>query len=59
MEKQCKIIFSHSIARKLIKAGCVLVDIKPSKTEENNSVFVFEVNDLFNIKMTEFSKSKV
>jgi len=59
MEKQCKLIFSHSIARKLIRAGCILVDIKPNKNEQNTSVFVFEINDLFNIKMNEFSKNKV
>ena len=42
MEKQYKIIFKPSLARKLLKDGNYVVDIKKSRDNENATVFVFE-----------------
>ncbi len=40
-----KLIFSPTVARKLLKRGNVIVDIKPKKGKENESVFIFECTD--------------
>lgn len=47
MEKQYKIIFKPSLARKLLKDGNYVVDIKKSRDNENATVFVFENTEKF------------
>ena len=44
--KNTKLIFAPDIARKLLKGGCVIVDIKANKENPNKTVFVFK-NDAF------------
>lgn len=43
-EKSCKIVRNPGVARKMLKMGCVMVDIKKDKEDEtgNKSVFVFK-----------------
>lgn len=52
---ETKLIFSPTVARKLLKLGYVIVDIKPKRENKNESVFIFENtenfrDDLKNIK---------
>ena len=47
MDKQYKIIFKPSLARKLLKDGNYVVDIKKSRDNENATVFVFENTEKF------------
>ena len=47
MEKQYKIIFKPSLARKLLKDGNYVVDIKKSRDNDNATVFVFENTEKF------------
>lgn len=42
-----KLIFSPMVARKLLKMGHVVVDIKPHRENENQSIFVFEDTEMF------------
>lgn len=44
MQKESIIIFSPALARKLIKMGFQIVDIKPDKINPIKSVFVFKRN---------------
>lgn len=58
-EKNSKIIFNPSTARKLLKTyNCHLIDIKPSKANPAASVFVFEKDDNFDKAMQEISAKK-
>ena len=43
-EKNCKIVRNAGCARRLLKMGCVIVDIKRDKEDETGkkSVFVFK-----------------
>lgn len=41
--KETIVIFSGNVARKLLKLGYTIVDIKPDKTNSLKSVFVFKV----------------
>lgn len=59
IEKNSKIIFNPSVARKLLKDyNAHLIDIKPSKTNKVASVFVFEKNEVFDKAMQEISVKK-
>lgn len=42
MEKESILIFNPKIARKLIKSGFILIDIKPHKENKDRTVFVFK-----------------
>lgn len=44
---ECKLVFSPIIARRLLKMGNVLIDIKPKKENVNESIFVFENTEKF------------
>lgn len=46
-EKECKIVSEPSIARKLLKDGFKIVDIKPKKGAARESIFVFGVEGNF------------
>lgn len=42
-----KLIFSPIVARKLLKMGHVIVDIKPNKNNKEMTVFIFENTEKF------------
>lgn len=45
--KNTKLIFAPDIARKLLKEGCTVVDIKANKENPNKTVFVFTNDEHF------------
>lgn len=51
MEKEYKLIFNAGTARSLLKAGCVMVDVKPDRsnkeTGKDKTVFVFKNDEHF------------
>lgn len=42
-----KVIISPVIARKLVQAGCLIVDIMPDRKNSSKSVFAFQVDEKF------------
>lgn len=42
-----KSIFTPYVARRLLKMGNPIIDIKPCKEERSKTIFVFEVTDKF------------
>lgn len=59
MEKKAITIFTASTARKLLKDGYKLVDIKPDKTDEDGkrTVFVFVNENNIMEKVKEYKES--
>jgi len=55
MEEKTKIIFKSYIARRLLKSGCRIVDIKPDKNDpdKKRTIFVFEDNEKFQKDLTD------
>lgn len=53
-----KCIINPTIARRLIKAGGKVVDIKPNRNRKGGTVFVFEVNDVLHAELTAVSAEK-
>ena len=46
-QKTCKIVSDASIARRLLKDGYRIIDIKPKRGHERESIFVFAVEGNF------------
>ncbi len=51
-----KSIFTPYVARRLLKMGNPIVDIKPCKEERSKTIFVFEVTDKFQSDLLVASK---
>ena len=45
--RKSRLIFDAKIARKLLKMGFVVIDIKPNRENTEKSIFVFENTDEF------------
>lgn len=50
-QKETKLVFNYGVTRKLLAAGCTMVDIKPDRTNEETGkervVHVFKNDALF------------
>ena len=47
LKKEYKLIFNAGCARRLLKAGCLIVDVKPDKENPVKTVFVFKRDEAF------------
>lgn len=52
MVKEYKEIFTPYVARRLLKMGNPIVDIKPDKYNREKTIFVFKITDKFKEDMT-------
>lgn len=59
-KKECKLVFNSGCARALLKAGCLIVDIKPDRsnkeTGKDKSVFVFKNDEHFQKEFERINK---
>jgi tellurite resistance protein len=49
--RKSRLIFDAKIARKLLKQGFVVIDIKPNRENTEKSIFVFENTEEFKIAL--------
>lgn len=42
---KCKVIYNPSIARQLLHKGNPIIDIKPNKSNNKETIFVFECTE--------------
>lgn len=47
MKKEYKEIFTPYVARRLLKMGNPIYDIKPRKEDRSKTIFVFEITEKF------------
>ncbi len=47
IKKEAKLIFNAGACRALLKAGCVIIDVKPDRENPIKSVFVFKNDEHF------------
>lgn len=52
---ECKSIFEPKIARRLLKMGNIIVDIKPDKKDNRRTIFMFELNDKLKEDLTKIT----
>jgi len=50
--RKSRLIFDAKIARKLLKQGFVVIDIKPNRENTDKSIFVFENTEEFKTALT-------
>ena len=53
---ETKSIFTPYVARRLLKMGNPIVDIKPCKEDRNKTIFVFAVTEKFKTDLVTASK---
>ena len=51
--RKSRLIFDAKIARKLLKQGFVVIDIKPNRENVEKSIFVFENTEEFQQALTQ------
>lgn len=56
MDKRYKEIFTPYVARRLLRMGNPIIDIKPDKNNRDKTIFIFEVTDKFNADIVEASQ---
>lgn len=56
MKKEYKEIFTPYVARRLLKMGNPIYDIKPRKEDKSKTIFVFEVTEKFTRDMASAAK---
>ena len=49
--RKSRLIFDARIARKLLKQGFVVIDIKPNRENTDKTIFVFENTDEFKVAL--------
>lgn len=54
-EKNSKIVFNPGVARRLLKSGCQIIDIKKSRENPVASLFVFLKDEKFDAAMAEIT----
>lgn len=55
-EKKAKLVFNAGVARKLLKAGCHIIDVKADRDNKDKTVFVFERDDAFENAFAEINE---
>ena len=56
MDKKYKEIFTPYVARRLLKMGNPIYDIKPQKENRDKTIFIFEITEKFDKDMVSASK---
>lgn len=54
--KVYKEVFTPYVARRLLRMGNPIVDIKPDKNNKDKTIFVFEITEKFKVDMASATK---
>ena len=57
IKKNFKLVFNPGCARRLLRAGCVIADIKQSKENPDKTIFVFKRDEVFEAAFAELNDS--
>ena len=55
-EKKAKLVFNAGVVRKLLKAGCRIIDVKADRDNKDKTVFVFERDEAFENAFAEINE---
>lgn len=55
-KKEAKLVFNSGCARALLKANCVIVDVKPDRENPDKTVFVFKNDEHFQSEFERINK---
>jgi hypothetical protein len=51
VKKEAKLIFNMGVGRALLKAGCIVIDVKPDRANPDKTVLVFKNDELFQTEL--------
>ena len=57
IKKNFKLVFNPGCARRLLRAGCTISDIKQSKENPDKTIFVFKRDEAFEQAFAELNDS--
>lgn len=55
-KKDARLVFNMGVGRALIKAGCVVCDVKPDRTNPDKTILVFKNDQLFQQEFERINK---
>ena len=56
VNKDAKLIFNMGVGRALLKAGCVVIDLKPDRANPDKTVLVFKNDEIFQRELARINK---
>ena len=56
MKKEARLVFNMGVGRALLKAGCVVIDVKPDRTNPDKTVLVFRNDEHFQAEFERINK---
>lgn len=56
MKKEARLVFNMGVGRALLKAGCVVIDVKPDRTNPDKTVLVFKNDGHFQAEFERINK---
>lgn len=55
-KKTSKLVFNMGVAKALLKQGCQVVDVKPSRENPDKTILVFKVDETFEKAFAEINE---
>ena len=56
VKKDAKLIFNMGVGRALLKAGAMVIDVKPDRTNQDKTVLVFKNDETFQRELARINK---
>ena len=56
VNKDAKLIFNMGVGRALLKANCVVIDVKPDRANPDKTVLVFKNDEIFQRELARINK---
>lgn len=56
VNKDAKLIFNMGVGRALLKANCVVIDVKPDRANPDKTVLVFKNDEMFQRELARINK---
>lgn len=56
VNKDAKLIFNMGVGRALLKANCVVIDVKPDRANPDKTVLVFKNDETFQRELARINK---
>lgn len=56
VNKEARLVFNMGVGRALLKAGCVVIDVKPDRANPDKTVLVFKNDSHFQAEFERINK---
>ena len=56
VNKDARLVFNMGVGRALLKAGCVVIDVKPDRANQDKTILVFKNDETFQREFARINK---